>query len=214
MAEQLELFQDSDLSAETESSATAPKPEPAVHAPAAPKVIHPESGPDKFLTRLAAHYAQEFELPRLAGRVSVDWNRRMRTAAGRAFYQTDQIELNPKLQKLPEDRRDREIFGTFLHELAHLISFARAEGQRIQPHGPEWKQACRDLGIPDEDRCHSLDFEPRKVKRRFAYQCKACGSIVERVRKLKRAVACYDCCRAHSGGSYDDRFRLVEKSIT
>ena len=210
MAEQLELFDKTNLAPE----AAVPTSDPKSEAPHVPIINHPQSGPDAFLTRLAAYYANEMELPRLAGRVSIEWNRRMRTAAGRAFYQTGQIELNPKLQDLPEDRRNIEIFGTFLHELAHLISFARAKGKRIQPHGPEWKQACRDLGIPGEDRCHNLDFEPRKIKRRFAYQCEACGSVVERVRKLRRPVACYDCCKAHSGGGYDDRFRLVEKPIT
>jgi predicted SprT family Zn-dependent metalloprotease len=178
-----------------------------------PKVVHPKSGPDRFLTRLAVYYATELELPGLADRVKITWNRRMRTAAGRAFFQTDDIELNPKLQDLPEESRDREIFGTFLHELAHLVSYARADGRRILPHGPEWKQACRDLGIPDEDRCHNLDFQPRQMKRRFTYECSACGSVVERVRKIKRAVACYDCCRTHNGGHYDDRFQLVEKVI-
>ncbi|MEM9283702.1 MAG: SprT-like domain-containing protein [Verrucomicrobiota bacterium] len=208
MAEQLELFDDYQPAPGREASRDPAKKREA------PRMMHPDRGPDPFLTRLASCYAKEFGLHPLAKRVSVEWNRRMRTAAGRAFYQSHQIELNPKLQTLPDDHRDREIFGTFLHELAHLISYARAGGKRIQPHGQEWKLACRDLGIPDEDRCHNLDFGTSKMKRRYAYECQACGSIVERVRKLKRPVACYECCRAHSGGIYDDRFRLVEKTIT
>ena len=226
MAKQLELFDDFTLTSPEEHH-TAPRDAgvspvsgrsvkpgiPTMSAAEVPNAVHPRSGADKFLTRLAVYYANELELPRLADRVSVTWNRRMRTAAGRAFFQTDQIELNPKLQDLPEENRDREIFGTFLHELAHLVSCIRAEGRRIQPHGAEWKQACRDLGIPDEDRCHNLDFGTRKMKRRYTYECLSCGSVVERVRKIKRAVACYDCCCIHNGGDYDDRFRLVENVI-
>jgi len=220
MAEQLELFDNSTLTS-SEEHHTAPREagsasktdKTTTAAPEVPKVVHPRSGPDKFLTRLAVYYATELALPRLADRVSVTWNRRMRTAAGRAFFQSDLIELNSKLQDLPDENRDREIFGTFLHELAHLVSYTRAEGRRILPHGPDWKQACRDLGIPDEDRCHNLDFGPRQMKRRYTYECAACGSVVERVRKIKRAVACYDCCRIHNGGDYDDRFRLIEKVI-
>ena len=221
MATQLELFDNSRLTSEDHHAApraSAPAPAPALEASTALparvlKVVHPKSGLDRFLIRLAVFYATELELPILAERVSVSWNCRMRTAAGRAFFQTDQIELNPKLQDLSEETRDREIFGTFLHELAHLISYARADGRRILPHGPEWKQACRDLGIPDEDRCHNLDFQSRKMKRRYTYECLVCGSVVERVRKIKRAVACYDCCRTYNGGEYDNRFRLVEKVI-
>jgi hypothetical protein len=28
------------------------------------------------------------------------------------------------------------------------------------------------------------------------------------VRRIKRAVACLACCRAHNGGGFDTRFRL------
>ncbi|MEM7601903.1 MAG: hypothetical protein AAF357_10875, partial [Verrucomicrobiota bacterium] len=93
-------------------------------------------------------------------------------------------------------------------------SFARAKGKRIQPHGPEWRQACADLGIPGEDRCHALDFQPRRMKKRFAYECLNCGTVVERVRKLKRTVACFHCCKEHSRGRFDPRFKLVERSLT
>ena len=51
------------------------------------------------------------------------------------------------------------------------------------------------------------------MKRRYTYECLSCGSVFERVRKIKRAVACYDCCCIHTGGDYDDRFRLVENVI-
>lgn len=182
-------------------------PEPVAVSP------HPSNGPDEALTEIAIKFAKGLQLPKLAKTVEVCWNSRMRTAAGRAFFKTNRIELNPKLQSLPEERRPFEIQNTFLHELAHLVSFARARGKRIRPHGPEWKQACADLGIPGEDRCHSLDFQPRQLKKRFAYECRHCGTVVERVRKLKRTVACYQCCKTHSRGRFDPRFLLVEKTL-
>lgn len=199
MAEQLELFGE-----EGEPAKKAAEPEP---------IQHPRNGPDRILTDIAAKFARGLQLPKLAETVEVSWNSRMRTAAGRAFFKTNRIELNPKLQSLPEERRPHEIQNTFLHELAHLVSFARSKGRRIQPHGLEWKKACADLGIPGEDRCHSLDFQPRRLKKRFAYECLHCGSVVERVRKLKRPVACYQCCKEHSRGRFDPRFLLVEKRI-
>lgn len=200
MAEQLELFGESE---EPEEHPVPPLPDP----------VHPAKGLDNALTEIAAKFARGLQLATLAETVEVKWNDRMRTAAGRAFFKTNTIELNPKLQALPEEKRPHEIQNTFLHELAHLVSFARSKGKRIQPHGPEWKQACADLGIPGEDRCHALDFEPRRMKKRFGYECLHCGTVVERVRKLKRTVACFHCCKAHSRGRFDSRFLLVEKPL-
>lgn len=209
MAEQLELFGDGNSSSPRRSSGSSPSGKPEV-----PKgYVKVRIGPDEELTRRGAEIARQLGLEKLAERISVRWNRRMRTAAGRAFFETGQIELNPRLQALPEENRTVEIERTFLHELAHLVAYARYRGRRIQPHGPEWKQACADVGIPGEERCHSLNFEPRRQRRKFAYECPACGSVVKRVRRLKRRVACYNCCRSHAGGRFDNRFVLEEKPL-
>jgi len=214
MDEQLELFGD-DAFPEPPPAARESTREKEETSPVAEETFegHPASGPDAELTRIAALYCRGLGLPKLADCVAVDWNRRMRSAAGRAFFRKGIIELNPKLQGLPPGQREEEIRRTFLHELAHLVSHARARGKRIEPHGPEWRQACADLGIPDEDRCHQLGFESRRLTRRYAYACGHCDAVVERVRRLTRPVACYACCRAHSGGRFDPRFRLVEKRI-
>ncbi|MEX2580161.1 MAG: SprT-like domain-containing protein [Verrucomicrobiales bacterium] len=211
MAHQLELFDDDDEPA----SKRAEEPRIPQHSPVAePARVRPGAGLDPELTQTAAQHAERLELGSLARRLSVAWNPRMRTAAGRAFTQTASIELNSKLQELPEAHREAEIQNTFLHELAHLVAYARAGRRRIAPHGPEWQTACRDLGIPGESRCHSLDFQPRRMRRKFAYQCPHCAAVIQRVRKLKRRVACYDCCREHNRGRFDRRFALVERKLT
>lgn len=209
MEEQLELFGDSELSTDRREK----DPKRAGNHDIPEGYVRVRVGPDEELRKRGSEIAAQLGLPKLAAVIEVEWNRKMRTSAGRAFYQLGRIELNPRLQALPERTRDMEIERTFLHELAHLVSFARAKGRRIQPHGPEWKQACVDVGIPGEDRCHDLNFEPRKMKRKFAYECPACGSVVERVRRLKRRVACYDCCRSRAAGKFDSRFVLEEKPI-
>lgn len=172
----------------------------------------PRSGHDATLTLVAADLCREHGLDALGRAVQVAWNARMRTAAGRASGRHWLIELNSRLQDLPEDRRDAELRATFLHELAHLFAMARAGRRRIQPHGPEWRQACCDLGIPDESRCHSLDFQPRRIARKYAYTCQHCGAVIERVRRLGR-VACHPCCRKYAKGQFDARFLLVESRI-
>src|SRR5882724_10410823 len=84
----------------------------------------------------------------------------------------------------------------------------RAGRRRISPHGPQWQQACRDLGIADEKRCHTLPFPAKSYAPRFIYRCPNCRRDFPRVRKIKRTVACLACCRAHNGGEFDGRFRL------
>jgi len=159
------------------------------------------------LQRIARQLAAELGQTQLGMTVNVRWNGRMRTSAGRAHYRKSLIELNPRLLQLTEER-DEEIDRTLKHELAHLIAFARASSRSIQPHGPEWKAACAELGIDGEDRCHSLPFQPRKMERKYLYRCPVCETEVPRVRKFKRPVACYDCCKKHSRGRFDKRFQL------
>ena len=140
----------------------------------------------------------------VAAELRVEWNPRLKTAAGRADYRQKLISLNPRLVEHPS-----EIDRTLRHELAHILAqFRQKTRRRISPHGPEWQQACRDLGAGGEKRCHTLPFPATQYARRFIYRCPNCGSEFHRVRRIKRAVACLACCRAHNGGEFDARFRL------
>jgi len=140
---------------------------------------------------------------RIATELRVEWNSRLKTAAGRADYRWKSISLNPRLVEHPD-----EIDRTLRHELAHFLAQFRAGRRRISPHGPEWQQACRDLGIAGEKRCHTLPFPPKRYTPRFIYRCPNCRRDFPRVRKIKRTVACLACCRAYNRGEFDVRFRL------
>ena len=83
--------------------------------------------------------------------------------------------------------------------------------------GPKAKEAeafaarlGAELGLPGEKRCHDLPLPRRKLERRHVYRCPHCKLEVPRVKPLRRKSACLACCRAHAGGSYDERFRLVK----
>jgi predicted SprT family Zn-dependent metalloprotease len=140
---------------------------------------------------------------KLAREVRVEWNSRMRSAAGRADYREKLISLNPLLQNHGD-----EIDRTLRHELAHLLAQWRVGRRRIAPHGPEWRQACRELGIADEARCHNLPFATKSFLPRYVYICPNCKEKFPRVRRIRRAIACLACCRKHNGGDFDPRFRL------
>lgn len=147
--------------------------------------------------------------PALGASVTAGWNPRMRTTAGIAVLARNEIWINPGLLDVSGEEVDR----TLLHELAHLLARHRHPHRRIQPHGPEWREACRDLGIPGETRTHRLPFHARRLKRRFILRCPACGRHHERVRRPRRPLACLHCCRAHNGGLYEEKFRFVISRI-
>ncbi len=144
--------------------------------------------------------------PALAALVTVRWNSRMRSTAGTAFPAKALVHLNPRLREFGDDEIDR----TLRHELAHLLAHHRAGRRRISAHGPEWRAACIDLGLADEKRCHDLPLPRRKLTARHRYRCPRCGLEVARVRPMRRKSACLTCCRAHSRGQYDERFRFVK----
>ncbi len=147
--------------------------------------------------------------PRLAKRLAVLWNGRLRSTAGLAYPARAVIWLNPKLETFGRE----EIERTLRHELAHVLAHHRWSRRRIAPHGPEWRQACADLGLAGESRCHTLPLPRRVMAARFSYQCPACLAEIKRVRPIKRRVACYPCCRRYSGGRFDERFRLQKVKV-
>jgi SprT protein len=150
-------------------------------------------------------WAVRLQLPRLAARVTLRWHARLRTTAGLARLDCALILLNPRLLAFPG-----ELTRTFLHELAHLVAHARNPRRMIDPHGPEWREACRDLGLPGEKRCHTLPLAaPRRVERKYFYHCPSCLREVARVRPFRRAEACLACCKTQAGGRYERRFRFV-----
>ena len=142
----------------------------------------------------------------LARRVTARWNPRMRSSAGTAYPTKATITLNPRLHGFGPDEVDR----TLRHELAHLLAYHRAGKRRIAPHGVEWRRACADLGLRDEQRCHTLPLPRRTLTRPHLYRCPGCALELRRVRPLRHRAACLVCCRAHNRGRYDERFRLVK----
>jgi len=147
----------------------------------------------------------------VADKLHVRWNRRLKTTAGLANYGTWTVSLNPCLERFGMEEVER----TLRHEVAHLLARFRNGRHRLQPHGEEWKQACTDLGLPEEKRCHELPLPRRKIEPRLLYRCKNCQEEIRRVKPFRRPVACIKCCRAFNRGRYDERYRfeLVKEKI-
>ena len=165
-------------------------------------------GRDSGLESQARQILSALGLDDLAREIQVEWNARLFSAAGRADSRRNLISLNPRLREHDASEIDR----TLRHELAHLLAQFRAgRRRRIPPHGAAWRKACRDLGIADETRCHTLPFPVKERARRFLYRCSRCGKDFPRVHRIKRAIACLECCRKFNRGKFDPiaQLRLV-----
>ena len=164
---------------------------------------------DEVLTRQAADLLREIGCAALAERVAVRWHARLVSTAGLARAESAEVHLNPRLPEFPG-----EVDRTLRHELAHLAAYDRAGKRRITAHGAEWRLACRDLGIPDENRCHTLPLGRRRpVRRGHVYQCPKCATTLRRTRPInarRHRLACRECCRQHAGGRFDRRFEFVK----
>jgi predicted SprT family Zn-dependent metalloprotease len=193
----------------TEGGTRSPSALAKIYAPSAPELTSSSERPihlrrrDHALESQARELLRQLGADKLAREIRVEWNPRLKTCAGRADFRKKLISLNPLLQ----DHGD-EIDRTLRHELAHLLAQWRLGRRRIAPHGAEWRQACRDLGIADEARCHNLPFVTKSFPPRYVYVCPNCKEKFPRVRRIRRAIACLACCRKHNGGDFDPRFRL------
>ena len=153
--------------------------------------IHLRAGHDVDLELKARELLCALGAGKLACEIRVEWNPRLKTCAGRADYREKLISLNPLLldervvapqavvgqaPRLPilypasdalalQSEGVDEIDRTLRHELAHLLAQWRIGRRRIAPHGEEWRQACRDLGIADEARCHNLRSQRERTRR-------------------------------------------------
>jgi len=170
--------------------------------PAGPMLV--VLGRDFALEEKAREMLRAVKAEELAGSIHVEWNARLFSAAGRADFRRKLVSLNPRLREHDAAEIDR----TLRHEVAHLLAQFRAGRRRVAPHGSEWRKACRDLGIADESRTHALPFPVKRRTPRYLYRCPRCKKDFPRVRPIRRAVACLECCRTFNRGKFDRTAQL------
>ncbi len=146
---------------------------------------------DSFL-KAEAGFKKTLKLPTIA------WED-MGRVAGRASYSRNQITLSPTLYF--ENQNDF-VERTVVHESAHLVAYQvfgdeitgrsssnfgsvmvfnpftrhhRRRVNRAQPHGHQWKQTMRVMGVDASliTRCHSYDVS--SVANVWKYKCTVCG---------------------------------------
>lgn len=122
-------------------------------------------------------------------------NARISATLGRVFW-----KYEAKHSKVPEMRLELsgdlarkgsidEIRSTFLHEVAHVLEklVPRSQNPRNakrQPHGPEWRQLARALGVSGE-RTAIVGYATKRRALKVVGRCLRCGDHIKRATRLR-----------------------------
>ncbi len=140
--------------------------------------------PRAVLQEIARRCGQLWEIPSLNLRVGIHYNRRMRTALGRAMLREGRVELNVRLLlEHPE-----ELIPTLVHELAHVAAHLRFG--RVEPHGPHWRSLMTAAGMRPSA-THRLPVAHLRRAYLYLHRCSGCGRVFVFRRPMRH---CY--CKA------------------
>ncbi|MBC7693025.1 MAG: SprT family zinc-dependent metalloprotease [Methylotenera sp.] len=133
------------------------------------------------------------------------WNSRLRSSAGRFFPGSRKFFLrSPPIIEIASYLQDEEkgealIRDTLAHEMIHYWLWVR---RKPYGHTPEFWSKMTFMGVS------RYNTVPRTRPYRYVYRCEHCCSEFFARRKLG-PLACAKCCKLHSGGKYDIRFKLL-----
>lgn len=133
------------------------------------------------------------------------WNSRLRSSAGRfipgsrKWLQDVPPVIEVASYLLEESNAPHLIRDTMAHEMIHYWLWVR---RKPYGHTGEFLQKMREMGVS------RYNPVPRVQPYKYVYRCGACSTEFPARRKLG-PLACARCCRTHSGGKYDVRFKLA-----
>jgi predicted SprT family Zn-dependent metalloprotease len=139
------------------------------------------------------------------------WNSRLRSSAGRFVPGSRKYfkQLPPAIEiasyLLDESNAEALIRDTMAHEMIHYWLWVR---KKPYGHTSEFLEKMRSMGVS------RYNPVPRTRPYRYVYACEACQREFPARKKLG-VLACAHCCKKHSQGKYDARFKLVlARSLT
>lgn len=134
------------------------------------------------------------------------WNSRLRASAGRfvpgsrGFMRRRSLPVIEVATYLLEEERAEELVkDTLAHEMIHYWLWLRG---RPYGHTGEFLRKMRQMGVS------RYNPVPRVRPHKYLYHCGHCKKEF-RSRKRLGPLACSECCKQHSGGVYDSRFKLI-----
>ena len=128
----------------------------------------------RILVELTHHWLEQAQIhvgrPLAQPRIRFDLTGR---AAGQYLGRPPTIRYNPWIAAAQFEEFCRQ---TPPHEVAHHVVSQLHPGERLPPHGEQWRRVMAAFGVPAST-CHhyALDGVPVRRQRRFAYGC-ACGT--------------------------------------
>jgi len=148
------------------------------------------------------------------------WSRRLTRAAGTIRCERRLVTLSVPLLVDPFvvpgaafeicgvicDSYESALREILKHEMIHLWLYV----QKL-PHGhtPAFRAKARAIGQPRTR--HNIALPPPMSG--WIYSCSFCPSELHRRRRFSRPVACASCCKRHSRGKYDERFKLKGRRL-
>jgi predicted SprT family Zn-dependent metalloprotease len=133
------------------------------------------------------------------------WNSRLRSSAGRFIPGSRKYsDLHPPIIEIASyllEERDcaKYVLDTLAHEMIHYWLWVR---HRPYGHTVEFHERMNEMGV---SRYNPI---PRVRPPKYIYRCPACAQEFP-ARRTLGVLACAKCCRKHTGGKFDSRFRLV-----
>jgi predicted SprT family Zn-dependent metalloprotease len=140
-----------------------------------------------------ARCAEAWNEPNLSARLTLVVGQRLERSLGRCYPERGLVRIARFVLDLPEDLREEII----CHEAAHFVVFER-HGRRHRPHGPEWEDLMRDLGLAPRVRIQlapaeaALAARPGPTRVLYEHRCPVCHAARMSRRRMSQ-WRCREC---------------------
>ena len=149
----------------------------------------------------ALDWASLWGVPHLLEEMTVKRNGKLRTTVARWIAEKKQMELGPRFFELTQNQSN-----VLCHELAHAAA-TQIYGNRISPHGREWRALIRAAGYEPSSklhnaRCTTMNFGKGRSRLRYEHRCPVCHSV--RYAKTRmHSWRCTECIRCGLSGQLE-----------
>ena len=144
------------------------------------------------------HFEGFLELPEL------QWNSRLRTSAGRfipgsrKFFRSHRPKIEVASYLLREEHAQKHIRDTMAHEMIHYWLWAK---RKPYGHTEDFYTKMNAMGVS------RYNPVPQLKPPKYIYRCPKCLKDFPAKKRLG-VLACLACCKTHTQGRYDVRFKL------
>jgi len=127
---------------------------------------------------VVARCAEVWNEPGLSARLTLVVGQRLERSLGRCYPGRGLVRIAPFVLDLPAQLRDEII----CHEAAHLVIFER-HGRGSRPHGTEWKDLMRRIGLTPRVRIQlapaeaTLCARPGPARVLYEHRCPVCHAF-------------------------------------